>query len=147
MLIKYNEVIGFYPSLKPGVGEGTIVVMKGGDEVFLRKSIKSFRREILWYYFVDFKALRSMAREFGEPVPLVLGERVFVPLKFRHRAFAGDFCYGYFSLEEIVFCGGKEKAAIILSCGKKYSLACRVKTATTSLIRAKIFRLEISFRK
>ncbi|GAV23003.1 hypothetical protein [Carboxydothermus pertinax] len=146
MSLKFNEIIGFYPYLKPGVGEGTMVITKDGREIFQAKSIKSFRREVLWYYFVDFKALRSQAKNLGEPVPLIVGRRIFVPFKFRKRLFPGDFCYAYFSLDEIMFCGGK-KAMLRLNCGKSFYLACSTKTATSSLIRAKVLRQEISLRE
>jgi len=145
-MLKFNEVIGFYPAQKLGIGEGTVVVLKDGQEIFLAKSVKSFRREFLRYYFVDYKALRAMAKAYGEPVSLTVGAKIFVPLKFRSRSLPQDFCYAYFSLDEIKFCGGKEEGLLVLNCGKSYKLACAGKTALSSLNRAKVLRLEISLR-
>ena len=145
-MFKFNEVAGFYPVQKQGTGDGTVVVLNNGQEFFQAKTVKSFRREFLKYYFVDYQALRVMAKNFGEPIPLVAGTKIFVPLKFRKRNLPGDFCYAYFSLEQIKFCGGREKGLLILNCGQSYYLACSGKTALAALNRAKVLRLELSLR-
>lgn len=84
-------------------GDTTYVYTKEQNKILYPNTIRTFIKNLLKFYMIDFSALKTKFRDLGikQNIPLIIDNQVLVKVKVRKPIGKSDGAYGYINISEL----------------------------------------------